>query len=148
MYPFTIKTLRGFRRVVTWILGATAIPPTRSLFLPALTWFARLGALCAPQTPSPDPIFAHGVLIHVYEDDVTYGGDWYRLKGRIYDRTGRSALGSTKSFTSCPAVLLIHVFRTAVVGQRQILELCKDDETKFRMSGHSVRICLHFTKSA
>ena len=37
----------------------------------------------------------------------------------------------------------VHVFRG---GKRQFLEL--DDETKFKMSGHSVRICRHFSKSA
>ena len=37
----------------------------------------------------------------------------------------------------------IHVLH---VGKRRFLEL--DDETKFRISGHSVRICLHFSKSA
>ena len=31
-------------------------------------------------------------------------------------------------------------------GKRQFLEL--DEETKFKMSGHSVRICRHFSKSA
>ena len=40
-------------------------------------------------------------------------------------------------------LIYIHVFR---VGKRQFLEL--GDETKFKMSGHSARICRHFSKSA
>ena len=62
--------------------------------------------------------------------------------------SGHTELRSTGRCTAAEIadlapLIYVHVFRGA---KRQFLEL--DDETKFKMSGHSARICLHFSKSA
>ena len=69
-------------------------------------------------------------------------------RGRVFEGEERGPSWSTGRYTSAEIADLaplihIHVFR---VGKRQFLEL--DDETKFKMSGHSARICRHFSKSA
>ena len=58
----------------------------------------------------------------------------------IFWSTGRC---TAAEIADLAPLIYVHVFRGA---KRQFLEL--DDETKFKMSGHSARICLHFPKNA
>ena len=81
------------------------------------------------------------MLGHVLPQKVpSFGGGPSIRRLRVPGSTGRY---TSAEIADLAPLIHIHVFR---VGKRQFLEL--GDETKFKMSGHSARICRHFSKSA